>query len=280
MNSRSQDDLDKLPSISLSPDDLPDRAADRSRKSAKKVTAKTESQAGSRFPMAAVILSVALLALAGGGYLQLKAVQDDLNLARRQLEETTSRLVEVSGSVSKTDENLSKSDSKVKDELKAINFEIRKLWDLSNKRNRQNIAAQGKRLDAVEKSAKSSVSNIDKAEGQISSLTKQLSTTGKELDTAQNSLAALKKEVRGINAQITAGSAISQEQLDSLSVKMRMLETSLSNTVADNQRLTKNIEARLKESAENDKAFDVHRQQLNRRLLQLENTVRGLNVAQ
>ncbi len=287
MNSRSQDDLDQLPSISLSADDLTERPAERGRKpsgktaSGKAASGKSkENTGGGRFPTSAVVLSVALLALAAGGYLQLKAVQDDLNLARQQLEQTTARLTVVSGTVSQTGESLSRSDSQVKDELKAINFEIRKLWDLSNKRNRSNIASQGKRLDSVEKDSKVVAGLVDKNRVQLSSFQKNADATQKDLTALQKELAVLQKELRSVNAEITTGSAINQEQLESLSARINRLDSTLKKVIEDDGGLVHLVETRLKESADAAKAYDAHRQQINRRLLQLENSVRSLKLVQ
>lgn len=270
MNSRSQDDLDHLPSISLSADDMPERTPDRSKKSPEKKTAskKTEGRS-SGFPIATVVLSIALLALAGGGYLQIQELHKELQDARTQLKATTTVLSDISGAVSQTGESLSKSDSKVQDELKAVNFEIRKLWDLSNKRNRPNIEAQKKQIDSLS----ASVAKSGKA---LESSASKIDKNAKELANTEKGLAALRKEVRAVNADVVAGAAVSREQMDSLQKTVDSLSASVKKAASTSQHLSSDIKNQVKEYGEKIKAIDAHRQQVNRRLLQLENSVRSL----
>ncbi|WP_281647466.1 hypothetical protein [Parendozoicomonas sp. Alg238-R29] len=269
MNSRSQDDLDHLPSISLSPDDMPERTPDRGKKTpGKKPSGKSETSS-SRFPFATVVLSIAFLTLAAGGYLQVQALQNELQEARSQLAATASLLGEVSGAVSETGESLSKNDTKVKDELKAVNFEIRKLWDLSNKRNRSNIEAQGQRIDALN-------SSFTKARKELEGSVDQIGKNTRELASAEKILSALQKEVRAVNADVVAGSTITREQVDALQKTVDNLSVSVKKATSENQRFTSDIKTQVKDYAEKMKAIDAHRQQVNRRLLQLENSIRNL----
>ncbi|MTI14507.1 coiled-coil domain-containing protein [Sansalvadorimonas verongulae] len=278
MNSRSQDDLDHLPSISLSPDDMPERTPDRSKKaSEKKVSSKTSTSkssaqkdgGGSRFPISTIILSVAFLALAAGGYMQMQALQTELRDAQAQLKVTTSLLNDVSGAVSQTGETLSKSDNKVQDELKAVNFEIRKLWDLSNRRNRPNIETQTKRVDALSASVAKSGEELENSVNKIDKNTKELAE-------AEKRLAALRKEMQAVSADVVAGSTITREQVSDLQSTVDGLSATVKTVTSTSEGLNADIKNQVKDYGEKIKAIDAHRQQVNRRLLQLENSVRSL----
>ena len=283
MNSRSQDDLDHLPSISLSPDDITERTPDRSKKaSEKKVSPKISAPqssskkegSGSRFPTSTIILSIAILsmaflALAAGGYMQMQALQTELKDAQAQLKVTTSLLNDVSGAVSQTGESLSKSDNKVQDELKAVNFEIRKLWDLSNKRNRPDIEAQTKRVDALSASVAKSSKELESSLGKIDKNTTALAE-------AEKGLTALRQEMRAVSADVVAGSTITREQVTNLEKTVDGLSATVKKVTSASESLNKDIKNQVKDYGDKIKAIDAHRQQVNRRLLQLENSVRTL----
>ena len=278
MKSRSQDDLDHLPSLSLSPDDMSERQTDRGKKRPDKKRRSSDNadsrhssseRTSSPWPFGTIILSIAFLALAGGGYLQMQALEQDLNAARAQLSNTASLLSDISGTVSETGETLNRSGDKVRDELNAVNYEIRKLWDLSNKKNRSNIEAQSKRLDGLSKS-------VDAAEKSLNGSVAKVNANTGGLKKAVSELSVIKKELRAVNADVVAGSAINREQLDDIQKTVDALVARVTKAVSGNQQLTKDVGSQLKDYSEKIKAVDAHRQQINRRLLQLENSVRSL----
>ncbi|CAM3693646.1 hypothetical protein [Parendozoicomonas haliclonae] len=275
MKSTSQDDLDHLPSISLSEDDLSERPTERSAKArparpAAKKNNDSQPKAPSRFPVGTMVLGVALLALAGGGYLQLQAVQKELQDTRSRLAMTSSQLMDVSGTVSETGETLNRSGNEVKDELKAVNFEIRKLWDLANKRNRPMIESQEKELDSLTKNLAATEKSLSGSVSKISGDIKALEKTAGELD-------GVKKELRAMNAELVAGSTVNREQLDAMQKTIDNLSVSVKKALDSNKTLSANVSKQMKDYEEKIKAVDAHRQQVNRRLVQIEASIRNLS---
>ncbi len=296
MKSRPQDELDQLPSLSLSADDRSERKPDRGKTAAKSSAAKasearaseTRASSGSAMPdrktppnktthasgasvhssgisIATVVLGVALIAMGGFGYWQISALQQELTSARSELNNTASQLSAVSGVVSETGATLSKSDSAVRDELNAVNFEIRKLWDLSNKRNRASIVEQDQRLSKLDKDLATSRKEMKSSLGLMTK-----NTTA--LEAATKSLSALQREVRALSTS----ASVNSEQLSGLESSMGKLSGSLKQALVSHQKLTGQVDVQLKDFSGQMKAVNAHRQQVNKRLLQLENSIRSL----
>ncbi len=279
MKPGSQDDFEQLPTLSLSEDDLSDRMTERAGKAhngkahngrAKNGRARNEkvrSRSTASGRVAITALALALLSLAGGGYLWLQELHQELQSARTQLQN-------VSKTVSVTGESLNRSGSavdEVKDELKAINFEIRKLWDLSNKRNRPMIEAQENQLDDLAK-------NVAAARASVKKSVQHVEDNSVALKEVSSGLDGLKKELRTINADLTTSAAVNREQLDNLQKSVDKLSGIVDVVAGDNRKASDDLHRQEKTYDDRLKSLDTHRKQINQRLLQLENSVRTLGV--
>lgn len=248
MNARDQDDLDHLPSLSLTADERSDRTPAARWPLPQQDTVSAKSSGGwSTFFITFLMLS--LFTVSGLGYWQLTLMHKELAAARTQLQNTTSRLLEVSGTVYKTDESFSRNEGAVKDELKAVNFEIRKLWDLANKANKPEIERQGKQLTTL-------LTSVNTAKAELSSLTKQLRT---------------------MNVELSADATLNREQVKELETKLTKLSSTLQTVAANSKKSSDTVNERLRDYQDEFKAFDAHRQQVSKRLIQLENSVRSLS---
>ena len=93
------------------------------------------------------VLFVLLAGVTAGGYWQVTELHKALKETRQELQATRDQLGLVTGQVSQTGESINQSDSIFRSELKEVNSEIRKLWDVANKRNRQWINDNKDKID-------------------------------------------------------------------------------------------------------------------------------------
>lgn len=163
------------------------------------------------------------------------------------------RFNELEAKIVSTDESLSESGTalavKLKDQGTTLDkhwSEIKKLWGVSNDRNRKNIESQEKTLATQSKTIKSLQGSMSARRKEVSSLTGKLDKTSKSLDTVVNSSLAAKLEMNDLVGQ-------SQQVTD----KMNKLEKSLDG-------LKQNLNARVADNEEAVNAIDAYRLQVNR----------------
>jgi len=182
------------------------------------------------------------------------------------------RFNELEAKIVSTDESLNESGTalaiKLKDQGTTLEkhwSEIRKLWGVSNDRNRKKIEAQEKTLAAQSKNVKNLQGSMAARKKEISSLTGKLDKTSKSLGTVVNSSLAVKLEMNDLLGQ-------SQQVTD----KMNNLEKSLDV-------LKQNLNARVAGNEEAINAIDAYRLQVNRdiQLLkqQLSNSAAGTSTS-
>ena len=245
MNKEIEHNLDNPPDIALGPEDLAAAPmADRQRSSS--ATDARERRAGSRGTAALVVLALAVGILGLGSYLYIRHFEQQLVAFRTVLEQTGDRVSEVSGTLSLSGEDVSRRYAEVKEELKEIDSEIRKLWDLSNKRNR----------------------------AAIDSLQKKLTRLDSSLEQVNKTVDSSKAAVRKVQSQINSAVASHSDTAEQLSV----LEKQVKKLANDSAETLQKIDTHITQNREKAKAVDAHRQQLNRRVLQLEESVRLLRA--
>ncbi|MCL6417546.1 hypothetical protein MIB92_17935 [Aestuariirhabdus sp. Z084] len=259
MKADNTDDLEDIPSLSVSQDDIRiDRRAP---------TPKSDSGAkGSPVLMGLVVLLVgALGAVAYFGHQQTQALKAQLESNQQAFELTLQRLQDVSGKVIATGESMDQSDTKVQAELRVVNSEIRKLWDVSNKRNKRNIAENGALL---EKQAKLIAALTVARKAQEKSLKAYRSELGKE----QERTKALASQIQLSSTEQAARLEVLLERLDSLEALNARFELFQKQYSAD-------LEAANSLSADNQDALrsiDAFRRQVNSQLLEMRNNLNQL----
>lgn len=92
-------------------------------------------RAGGTNAAVSAILTMLCVALAAGGWF-LFTQQRELRESNRQLADAIGRIVALEERLRMTDETLSESDAATDDKLSFWETEIRKVWDLANKRNK------------------------------------------------------------------------------------------------------------------------------------------------
>ncbi|GAA4652023.1 hypothetical protein GCM10023116_43070 [Kistimonas scapharcae] len=266
IHSDDRDDLDNLPSLSLSPDEVTERSP-ASRAGKKKKAVPAEPSTGSAGTGLFLILLGLLLAVGGLGYFQITALQNELQATRSLVAAAEKQLTDVSGVVTETGQTMSQSDQQVKSELKDINFEIRKLWDLANKRNRKDI-------DALEKQLADNAATLKTLKSSADSALKQAKQYSGTLDKTVSRLSLIERQLTGISADLVANTSSSREELDMLTASVEGLRQEASKALADVKVLKADMKQQVSLTKDASRSMDSYRQQINKRLLQLENAVR------
>jgi len=201
-----------------------------------------------------VVLAVLVAGLVVAGWF-VASQHQQLSEAERLLGEADQRLRRLEERLQLTDQTMSSSGDEVQDQLGFWEDEIRKVWDVANKRNKNwivenqgNLTRQGERLATIESSVtslKSSVSRHDKAFGQQAAMLDQL--------------AELQLQLR----QVAEQQRRMTDQLNVARQGFASLESGLERRVANNE-----------EAVE---AIDAYRVQLNNRLDDVRNRIETLH---
>lgn len=125
----------ELPTIAPSQDDIASR---RTSRRAEPVSARSRSSAAG--VVTNLVLALLIAGLTACGWF-IATQNDALADARLERDQSVARLERIERRLSLTDEALSQTDAETQDQLQFWESEIRKLWDVSNKRNREWIEA-------------------------------------------------------------------------------------------------------------------------------------------
>ena len=207
------------------------------------------------------ILCIVLFAAAGVGGWQFYLLQQSLVNTQAELKATQNKLNKITGDVSAADANISQSDSVFRSELKVVNSEIRKLWDVSNKRNREWIEENKESIDAGNKKLGSVSSRAERAN--------RLVDAGKKTaDQMQAKINELNQLIKAVTTEQLVSNSDMTSNLSSLKTDVNKIRQLL----AEQEKLQKQVQAQ----ADLQKSFNNFRTQTNQRILQLENSVRSL----
>jgi len=168
--------------------------------------------------LALVALLVALSAAGGAGYLwvELQAAHQRLNDSTAVLEQQGEMIHKLNQQLSVTDESATVSLQALKVMLKEHDSEIRKLWAIANKRNKQNIAANGKVLTQQKKLIASQATALKALESQLSQQQLNTSTLSERLGKAEADAQSLPPEAELRLAQLNESIQTAQQQIAAL----------------------------------------------------------------
>lgn len=223
---------------------------------AKKVPVRTE---GNSVWMAATAFLLVLVVVLGAWFFRqlstLQAVVDN------RLSESTEQLGSLASQLSATDETVTQSADQVKETLITHDSEIRKLWDVSNKRNRE----------WIEKSQ----ADIVQLSKQRAELSKEVELFKKELTTIKTSNEQLQRVKNQLQTQVGV-QAESLKQLESKAVAQQKQLEAVNKLLPAMQSLARmegsggGLSNRLTEIEAAIDAIDAHRRQVNVRLDRLD----------
>ena len=207
------------------------------------------------------VLFIVLVAVSGAGAWQLYELQQALHQTRAELSASRNKLNKVTGDISATDANISQNDSVFRSELKVVNSEIRKLWDVSNKRNREWINDNKTAIEAGNKKLEGVSNRAERAN--------RLTDAGKK--TADQMQARI-NELNQLVKAVTTEQLVSNTDMTSSLAALKTDVDKIRKLMAEQQKLQQQIQAQ----ADLQKSFNSFRSQTNQRITQLENTVRSL----
>ena len=198
-----------------------------------------------------VLVLILLLGLGGLGYL---LVQETERLSLLQ-----SRFNELETKIVSTDESLNQSGVmlavKLKDQEETLGkhwSEIKKLWGVSNDRNRKKIESHEKTIKGQEEIIKGLQASMAARKKDVAGLTDKLTKMGKSVDTSASASLAAKLEVNDMVGR-------SQDLVDQLNSLEQSLKTS-----------QQNLKTRVASNEEAINAIDAYRRQVNRDIQQIK----------
>jgi chromosome segregation ATPase len=207
--------------------------------------------------MATGLLLVLLAVLAAFFYRQLSDVQGRLDEA---LDVSSQKLGNLESQLSATDETLNQSANKVEDTLALHDSEIRKLWGVSNDRNKKWIRDNQAAIDALEKQRAAVNAGLEKVRASVSGLETRITQQGQQRARMQTQLDVLSETVRQQESRLTA-----QKQL--LDKWAALLPDVKALAAVQGQG---DLGQRLSDLEAAIEAIDAHRRQVNVRLDSLE----------
>ena len=249
---------DPLGDLSMKParDELVQRQNTRGKPAKSKAPSSRPAPSGGGSSSQAGLWMVLLLVIAcsagGGWYLwdKVERLQLSLKSSTENLAGAEQTLSKLQTSLENRDNTLSKSGDQMVEDIKLLDTEVRKLWDLSNKKNRPEIAELTKQVKTLKSDLKSSSSTV-------SGLSKKISST-------EEQQAALKKQL----VEMQESSATLAKSSDTLKKELQQMKSILGNASDFDDRIT-SLEVAIK-------AIDAHRSQINGRLEKLDKEVGAL----
>ncbi len=203
---------------------------------------KRSGSGGRGLAVVALFVALAGLAFAGYVYQQLQSAQDQLALSAGNLVLAERRIADLEGRLRLADNESTQSLTVLQANVKENASEIRKLWGVSNDRNRKSIEQLRADAEKTQKALASLDGNLKK---QVGEMTGELKVLAELMDGQQAVIARADSAVAG-----------QTQTLNALNQKLDALDGDLRKRVASTE--------------EAIKAVDAFRLQINRELLELK----------
>ncbi|MAR91162.1 MAG: hypothetical protein SV765_09425 [Pseudomonadota bacterium] len=246
---------DSLGDLSMKPtrDELVQRQHSRGKPAPKQPT---RPPSGPRWPGQAslggvwsVLIVVIVCGAAGGWYLwdNLERLQSSLAQSTQALADAERSLSGLQQKLENRDNTLSKSGDQMLADIKLLDSEVRKLWDLSNKRNRPNIEELTRQTKALKSDLQGLSGKLDSMSRKVTSSSEQLATLQRQVNDMQESNATLAQTANGLKQDVkdlraTVGSAADlDDRLTSVEVAIKAIDAHRSQVNGQLQRLDREL---------------------------------------
>lgn len=220
--------------------------------------------------IATLVLLFITLAMGAFMFRELSAVRGQLDT---RISESSERLGSLASQLSATDESLSQSSGKVQEQLDLHMSEIRKLWDVTNVRNRRWIQEN-------QEAVKSLQEKLTAQERAVAALRNELNTTKKAAETAQTQAkeaadraASASREIQQHTVarnQMQTQIELARETIGELETRSRNQQRAIDEVRAALRGDGGDMGTRIKEIEAAINAFDAYRREVNNRLDTLE----------
>ena len=215
-----------IPDIVPAADDIELRNKQtRSRRNGSSAARASSGKSSSALALLALIIGMG--AAGGGGYLwvELQAARQQLADAVQVIESQGEMLDGLNQKLSVTDESATVSLQALKVMLKEHDSEIRKLWAIANKRNKQNIAKHGKALDKQGKQLTTQSESLKGLETELAQQQLNASELAERLTKAEADAQALPPEAELRMAQLNESIQMAQQQIATLKKADKQFKT-------------------------------------------------------
>lgn len=239
---------------------------------------------GGSAPALMWVLVLVLFAINAGLGLMVYSQRQSLAMFDERLQLADDRIVSVQRSMTETDESVVMNETAINNQFRAIKAEtdmqmseIRKLWAVSNERNRGWIETNQQNIAQLQSSVQSQIEARQQA---VASLTSRLDEQAVANDAQSESMSALQSELEQTSDAFTDLQA-SLVNLDPASLEERLLSLTLTQenllveqgTVTMNQQL---LQEEVDELNEVLRSIDAGRLEANRRLVAVSERVDAL----
>lgn len=210
-------------------------------------------------------------------------LESQLAEANEYISQSKLVLARLEGSLSETEATVLQSDSKLTTRLAGIDSEIRKLWDLANKRNAAQIKEHQNQIASLQTTSKQLQTTSEQMQERLSKAEQNAAGASKAVSEQTAKLTAGLKSIEELSAKLAQLETAQKESLAQLGKEYQAQLTALTRRVEaigaklDSQPAASPLEGRLKEVETAIEAIDMSRQQVNRRVVDLE---RRLNETQ
>ncbi|WP_020406632.1 hypothetical protein [Hahella ganghwensis] len=248
-----------------------------------------------QFALVFVFLMVVILA--GIGFWQVNSQQNTIQTLEQQLEQarqyiSQSKLItaRLEGQINQTDATMAQSGNEMARELKFLDSEMRKLWDVSNKRNKQWIEENQQALKTLQSNLKANVDRTQGLAGEVTglialneshgqSISKQDEAIAKLADSSKASLNQLTETTKEIQAQQVLLEGQLGQRINKLEENLSSQTQTLARIERDVTKLSQNdYENRLKLLEENMSGLDKTRNQLVQRFVELDRRINEMTL--
>lgn len=239
-----------------------------------------------------LIVSVAVVYLA----LQQYSTQQLINAYEERLSIADERIVTLEQALTQTDESVAMNETALNAQFKAIKAEsdmqmseIRKLWDVANKRNREWIEANQEAVKQASDSIAAVTAQTNRISEQVSTVQASMTSLNSERESDLAALTQLNTQMQDQNRSMeTLSSSLAEigAQLESVSIEdiqeqIISLTLAQENLLAEQGDLANNDESyqrQLSDMQQSINAIDASRLELNRRLVALNAQLDDVNA--
>lgn len=220
------------------------------------------SQGSSFWMIAAGVLLILIVVLGAYFFRELQGMRAQLD---SKLDQSSQMLGNLESQLSATDESLSQSSGQFGDTLKLHDSEIRKLWDVANKRNKESIQKNKDGISKLEKQRAELTKSVAALETVIAALQKQGQQYALQRNQMQTQIDLASESVRQTEQQV-AGQKKVIDQVAKILPALKELSAEQSKGEGLDFRMTE-IEAAIG-------AFDAYRREVNTRLDRVESAAK------
>lgn len=228
-----------------------------------------------------------LLVLVLGGAIAYVGMQqkEQLQAQRAESAALAARLDKLTGDLDQAGESLTQAGSQTDKQIRFLDSEVRKLWVVSNERNKKNIQANTDAVAALKKAQSAQAKDLRSAQQALAGAEKSLAVVqaqGKAAEEASARVDALQKQVKELRTVLDKQKAAAgerelalQTRIDQVAVQTRSLAASMASlqaTLEGSEALATRVEA----NQQAIRSVDSFRKQTNQAITSLQTAVNAL----